>query len=89
MVNKIKQLFCKHQYKTITNFYYGNLNRLSNGKTMYKSEQECQLCGKRRYSPYHDKNCHIINYEIYYNKGIFREVKPIANNRTKYRGRKF
>lgn len=79
MVNKIKQLICRHKYETITNLY-SQITKMNNGKTTVRSVQKCKYCGKRRYLPYYDKKCKIIDYEIYYDKGTFRGVKN-ANNR--------
>ena len=75
VVNKIKQLFCKHKWVTISNFYGDMANYKSSKDKTIRSEQICALCYKHRLSPNIDNKCKIINYDIHYDKGIFKEVK--------------
>lgn len=52
----LKRLFCKHEYKTITNLY-GDIINYSNG---LRSIKECIYCNKRIKGVL-DKNCKEIN----------------------------
>lgn len=78
MVNKLKQLFCKHEYVTISNFYGDAINDMSAfSNKIIRSVQRCQKCGKLHKSEYLDKNCHIVNFDLYHNEtlGIWRNLE--------------
>lgn len=77
LVTRIKRLFCKHEFVTITNFYGDMINQVSGAGKTIRSVQECTKCGKRRASTSLDKKCHIINCNIYYKDGNFRDMRWI------------
>ena len=81
--SKIKQLFCKpHIYKTITNFYGDAIIDMSRGRReTVRSLLCCVKCGKLEPSPFLDKNCKVINFDLIYDKGNFRSVEN-ENYRT-------
>ena len=80
--NKIRQLFCMHNYKTITNFYGDAINDMSvSSRKIIRSLQRCKKCGKLHKSEYLDRNCKVINFDIIYENGNLRSVKN-ENNRT-------
>ena len=80
--NKIKQLFCIHNYETITNFYGDAINDMSAfSKKIIRSLQRCKKCGKLHKSEYLDRNCKVVNFDIIYENGNLRSVKN-ENNRT-------
>lgn len=55
--NIIKQLFCNHEYMTVTNLY-GDAVHVYGG---VRSIQECTKCGKRKYSSCIDIECQDVN----------------------------
>lgn len=57
MIKLLKRLFCKHDYKTLTNLY-GDVVREYNGA---KSIQICTKCGKRIYCSCIDPECRKVN----------------------------
>lgn len=78
LANKIKQLFCKHDYVTITNFYGDMINNMSiSSKKIIRSVQQCRKCKKIHKSEKIDKNCHIVNFDMYRNEtlGIWRNLE--------------
>lgn len=80
------KLFCKHNYITVTNLYGDAINYYSaSSNKIIRSIQRCKKCGKIHKSEYLDKDCKIINYTLYYNNGIFREVNN-EDSRTLDRG---
>ena len=74
--NKIKQLFCIHDYETVTNFYGDVIDDISafSNKTI-RSLQRCKKCGKFHKSEFLDKNCKVINFDIIYDNGKLRSVR--------------
>ena len=74
--NKIKQLFCIHDYETVTNFYGDAINDMSSfSKKTIRSLQRCKKCGKFHKSEFLDKNCKVINFNIIYDNGKLRSVR--------------
>ena len=53
----IKQLFCKHEYKTIYNIYGDMINRCGGHRRMDK----CTKCGKEKLGDKLNPNCRKIN----------------------------
>lgn len=51
-----KKLFCKHEYKTITNLY-GDAANIYNSRSV----QQCTKCGKRVYCSLIDPECQVVN----------------------------
>lgn len=56
-VQIIKRLFCKHEFKTLTNLY-GDAINLFNGN---RSIKQCVYCGKIKFDGRIDPNCKRIN----------------------------
>lgn len=54
-----KRIFCKHNYKTITNIH-GDLRNTFNCCSI----KECINCGKRKKSNELDNNCNVVNFTI-------------------------
>ena len=74
--NKIKQLFCIHDYETVTNFYGDAIDDMSVlSKKIIRSLQRCKKCGKFHKSEFLDKNCKVINFNIIYDNGKLRSVR--------------
>lgn len=74
--NKIKQLFCIHDYETVTNFYGDAIDDMSVlSKKIIRSLQRCKKCGKFHKSEFLDKNCKVINFDIIYDNGKLRSVR--------------
>ena len=74
--NKIKQLFCIHDYETVTNFYGDAIDDMSVlSKKTIRSLQRCKKCGKFHKSEFLDKNCKVINFDIIYDNGKLRSVR--------------
>lgn len=57
----LKQLKCKHEFATISNFYGDYIDYISTGFPIYRSRQKCIHCGKERLSEYLDDKCKVIN----------------------------
>lgn len=75
MANKIKQLFCNHDYETLTNFYGDGILEVSNlSSKIIRSLQKCKKCGKIHKSEYLDYDCPIINFNIYHKDGVFKYI---------------
>ena len=51
-----KRLFCKHEFKTITNLYGDAINRFN-----ARSIAQCIHCGKAVFSGRLDPNCKKVN----------------------------
>ena len=58
-MNIFKRLYCKHEWKTVTNIH-GDLRNTYN----CMSVQKCVKCGKERKSDELDPNCPIVNFWI-------------------------
>lgn len=52
---------CKHQWRTVSNYYGDYIDYVSGFKYIFRSKQKCDICGKERYSEYLDKNCKVTN----------------------------
>ena len=75
VVNKIKQLLCKHSYETLTNFYGDYILEMSIfSSKIIRSLRKCKKCGKVYKSEFLDKNCPIINFDILYEDGKFKYI---------------
>ena len=57
LIYQINQLFCKHEYETITNLYGDIINQSGGNRSVVK----CIWCEKLKFNPYLDKNCKEIN----------------------------
>lgn len=89
--SRIKQLFCKpHVYKTITNFYGDAIIDMSMGRReTVRSMLCCTKCGKFKPSPFLDKNCKVVNFDLIHENGRIRSVKRNENYRTLDNSREF
>lgn len=81
LVNKIKQLKCKHNYITFTNFGGDAIIYVSSfSKKIIRSLQVCTECGKIHKSEYLDKNCRRTNF--YTEEEYLNEINRTINRST-------
>ena len=76
--NFLKRFFCLHDYYTVTNLYGDAINyaaSIFDGNRVIRSIQQCKNCGKIKRSEFLDKNCKVINYNIYHNNGKFKYIE--------------
>jgi len=64
MKNIFKMIFCKHEYKTITNIH-GDLRNTYNCMSI----KECIHCGKWQKCDTLDKDCDYVNFHKKTNRG--------------------
>ncbi len=79
-MNIIKRLRCKHTNKEcMSNFYGDYINIVSYHNKIIRSVWRCKNCGKIIYSEYLDKDCNVVNWNL------FRTPDGLLKNREEFK----